>query len=135
MSTPKKPAKTKKTVLALAAYNKFLPKKDSLAKREFRKLVTEEMKKTMDIENPGTVGMYFSWAEKQITGRPTKVYSRGDGARRKGPKVDDKTNNELNKLSAQFGAVARAKKNENTEEVSSDTTGGFAPRGFGAASL
>ena len=116
MSTSEK--KTKKSVLALNAYNKFIDRKDSLPKREFRALVVEEIKATLNIDNPGTVGMYFSWAEKQITGRPAKVYSRGDGARvRKASRVDEKTNAELNALSNAFGKV------------------GSGSSGFGAASL
>jgi hypothetical protein len=126
MSTEKK---TKKYVLALAAYSKFQDQKETLPKREFRKLVVEEMKSTMNIENVGTVGMYFSWAEKQITGRPAKVYSRGDGSRaRKGDRVDEKTNAELKRLSNSFPSVSRkaAKKVDGA---------GFTPSGFGSASM
>src|SRR5690606_4067049 len=91
--------KVKKSTLALNAYAKFMDQKDELPKREFRKLVVEEMRATMGINNPGTEGMYFSWAEKQLTGRPTKVYSRGDGARaRKSDRVDEATNAKLNEL-------------------------------------
>lgn len=130
MSTEKK---TKKSVLALAAYSKFLDQKDALPKREFRKLVVEEMKSTMGIDNAGTVGMYFSWAEKQITGRPAKVYSRGDGARaRKGAAADAKTTAELNALSNAFAAAAAPKKATKKKD-GADT--GFTPSGFGAPKL
>lgn len=130
MSTEKK---TKKYVLALDAYNKFYPQKDSLPKREFRKLVVEEMRKTMGLNNAGTEGMYFSWAEKQITGRPAKVYSRGDGARaKKGDRIDEKTQAELTALSNAFaGASKRAAK----KAEGSENDVGFKPSGFGVASF
>ncbi len=124
--------KVKKSTLALNAYAKFMDQKDELPKREFRKLVVEEMRATMGINNPGTEGMYFSWAEKQLTGRPTKVYSRGDGARaRKSDRVDEATNAKLNELSREFAKATARVVVEDTEDAEEVAATPFKPVGFG----
>jgi hypothetical protein len=66
----------KKMTLAVEIYEHHLPKKEKMSKREFRALVVEDMKKKLGITNSGTVGMYFSIADKRVTGRDFKNYNR-----------------------------------------------------------
>jgi len=96
MSTQKK---VKKCDQAFSIYQKHLPQKDAMKKREFRAMVVAEMSEQLGVTNKGTLGMYFAWSEQVITARPAKVYSRGDGARaRKGSRLDDQAQADLNKL-------------------------------------
>lgn len=68
--------KEKKMTLATEIYQKHLPKKDTMTKREFRALVVEDFKKKLDIENSGTLGMYYSIVDARVTGRKFKKYNR-----------------------------------------------------------
>jgi len=135
MSTQEKSAKSKKSDLAFSIFAKHLPTRDKMKKREWRAMVIKDMSETLGVTNMGTLGGYFSWSDQVITGRPCKVYSRGDGARaKKGSRVDENTQAELTRLSNAFagaGAKRAAKKAENTTE----DTGEFKPKGFGVASF
>lgn len=132
MSTQENSPKAKKSDIAFSIYAANLHKKDSMKKREFRKMVIEQMSEALGVTNMGTLGGYYSWSEQVITGRPAKVYSRGDGARaRKGSLVDEKTNAELTRLSNSFAAPAkRASKKDGAGDDS-----GFKPGGFGSAAF
>jgi hypothetical protein len=68
--------KEKKMTQAVEIYQKLLPKKEKLSKRDFRALVVEEFRKKLGLENSGTIGMYFSIADKRVTGRDFKSYNR-----------------------------------------------------------
>ena len=75
-STEAADRKEKKMTLATEIYQKHLPKKDKMTKREFRALVVEDFKKHLGLENPGTIGMYYSIVDKRVTGRAFKTYNR-----------------------------------------------------------
>lgn len=80
-----KVAKVKKSDQAFQIFRFHLPKRDTMTPKQFRAGVVAEMKKKMGVTNAGTLGMYFSWADKYVTGRPKKQYNRV-GGRSKTPK-------------------------------------------------
>jgi hypothetical protein len=102
--TNTKTAKTKKIDSAVQIFQRHLPTRDSMTKKEWRALVVADMKKELDVSNAGTLGMYFAWSDQLVTGRPSKQYNRTAprAAKAKQPakgiKNGDATEDELNKL-------------------------------------
>lgn len=78
-----KNTKTRKIDRAVEIFKKHLPKRDTMTKREFRALVTAEMKETLELTSAGTIGMYFAWADQLSTGRAAKEYMRKGEPRKK----------------------------------------------------
>jgi hypothetical protein len=74
--------KEKKMTTAVEIYTKLRTKHEAklndgkMTKREFRAEVVEALKKALGIDNNGTVGMYYSIADKRVTGRSFKSYNR-----------------------------------------------------------
>lgn len=104
MTNATKPAKTKKIDSAVQIFQRHLPTRDSMTKKEWRALVVADMKKELDVSNAGTLGMYFAWSDQLVTGRTAKQYNRTAprAAKAKQPakgiKNGDATEDELNKL-------------------------------------
>lgn len=79
MATPTPAAKTPKTKkidLAVEIFERHLPTRDTLSKRDFRAAVVADMKKELDVTNAGTLGMYFAWSDQLVSGRQSKQYNR-----------------------------------------------------------
>ncbi|AMQ65989.1 hypothetical protein AAY80_116 [Stenotrophomonas phage vB_SmaS-DLP_6] len=104
MTNATKTAKTKKIDSAVQIFQRHLPTRDSMTKKEWRALVVADMKKELDVSNAGTLGMYFAWSDQLVTGRTAKQYNRTAprAAKAKQPakgiKNGDATEDELNKL-------------------------------------
>lgn len=117
-SNTTKTAKPKKIESAVEIFNRHLPKRATLTKKEFRALVVADIKKELDIKSDGTLGMYFAWADQLVTGRGPKQYIRtaprapkGSVKAKqsaKGAAQGDATEDELNRLASQFAAGVKA---------------------------
>lgn len=100
--------KRKKIELIIDIYNEFLPQKEGIKHRAFRKLVVDEITNRYGIVNKGTLGCYFAWAETMITGRKTKFYNIT--APRAKSKTRGKSVNELESM--ENGAVDQSELNK-----------------------
>ena len=123
MATPTPAAKTPKTKkidLAVEIFKRHLPTRDTLSKRDFRAAVVADMKKELNVDSAGTLGMYFAWSDQLVSGRTAKQYNRTAPRRSKAavaaaaaaPSDEDvnKLVNEFNKAIAKTAAKKGAAK-------------------------
>lgn len=125
--------KTKKIDTAVQIFQRHLPARRYLTKKEFRALVVADMKKELDVTATGTLGMYFAWSDQLVSGRTAKQYNRTAPRRPKGSvkaraaavaSGEEPSDAALNKLANEFSkAVAKA----STKSKPSSITG-KAPR-------
>lgn len=126
-AAPATPQKSRKIDQAVAIFTRHLPTRESLPKRAWRALVVADIKKELEVSNPGTLGMYFSWSDQLVGGRTAKQYNRtapratraasAAKAPREGAEAGDASEAELNKLANAMSPVA----DKGAEEVSNDT--------------
>ena len=108
--------KVKKIDTATRIFERHLPNRDTMTKKEFRALVVADMKKELGVSNAGTLGMYFAWSDQLITGRAAKQYNRVAGRKPKSvpeaaataPKVKAPTSDEDDKLNKLANAFIKA---------------------------
>jgi hypothetical protein len=100
--------KEKKLTIATEIFQKLLPRREKLSKKDFRALVISEMGRQMGLSNPGTLGMYFSVSDALVTGRKFKKYNRVSN------RAPNRTEEEKT-LMANEAAAARAKKKADKE--------------------
>lgn len=117
----KAPRKVKKIDQAIEIFKRHLPKREGMAKREFRAMVVADMKKELNVTNAGTIGMYFAWSDQLVSGRAAKQYNRTAPRAAKGSVKARKeavasgeapSEDELTRLANEFsrGVAAAAKK-------------------------
>lgn len=99
--------KVKKADKALEIFRRHLPTRDTMDRHAFRAAVISDFKREMKVTNTGTLGMYFSWADKQVTGRQTKQYNRTAGRNNTKEKVDENGKTEAQNLNTLAATVFR----------------------------
>lgn len=111
MSTATKNAeKDTKREIVLAIYKKHKDKEAHMPYREFRAAVVNDIVKQTGVENPGTLGMYFAWARREVLGRPAKQYNRSATRSANGAaKKSASENHNITRAVAQAAAARNAK--------------------------
>lgn len=75
-----------KLALALEVYQANIPAQDTMTKREFRAMVTDQMRNALGIPNApyGTIGYYFATAQQLVT-HNRRRYVRSDPSKKTVP--------------------------------------------------